>query len=66
MASENEELEISKEAVEDVPRPGPYIYIRYPESMENQILRNGFIPEKKSTDGGYSTGVRGSIAYRRE
>jgi hypothetical protein len=66
MASENEEPEISEEAVESAPRAADYIYVRIPDSMVNQILRNGFIPEKKSTDSAYSTGVRGSTAYHRE
>jgi hypothetical protein len=66
MASENEEPDTSEEAVENAPRLAGHMYIRIPDSMVNQILRNGFIPEKKSTDSAYSDGVRGSTAYHRE
>ncbi|KAN0095096.1 HET domain containing protein [Hyaloscypha variabilis] len=66
MASENEEPDTSEEAVENAPRPAGHMYIRIPDSMVNQILRNGFIPEKKSTDSAYSDGVRGSTAYHRD
>lgn len=66
MASENEEAEIPEEATEDVPQPAKYIYVRIPDSMVNQIMRYGIWPEKKSADSAHSSGVRGSMAYRRE
>ncbi|KAE9381017.1 HET-domain-containing protein [Stipitochalara longipes BDJ] len=66
MTSENEEPEISEDDVEGASRPVGQMYVRIPESMVNQILRNGFLPEKKSTDSAYSTGVRGSVAYHRD
>ena len=42
------------------------MYARIPEGMTHQILRNGFIPDKKSTDSSYTTGIRASTSYRGE
>jgi hypothetical protein len=65
MAAEHQGLEDAEEPSEGASRKD-FIYVRFPEGMTNQILRNGFIPDKKSTDSSYSTGVRGSTNYRRE
>lgn len=66
MADENEEPEVSEEPLEGASRRRGYAYVRIPESMANQILRNGFMPSKKAVDGITTTGTRASKRHQRE
>jgi hypothetical protein len=65
MVAEHQDSAGAEERPEGAPRGGS-IYVRIPEGMTNQIFRNGIIPDKKSIDSSYSTGVRGAANYRRE
>lgn len=59
MAAENEEPEIPEEPSQTPGRKG-YLYVTIPESMANQIYRNGIIPAKKNMDGTNSNMTRAS------